>query len=332
MTLAGSLREIHRKALSSVLLLAVGALVIMAPTASAGTGIVRTVVNADGGVYWRASPPDWAAPVVNPGYGVYNGDQVELECSTQGSVVPPYNNNTLWYRATVVSGQGKGSGYVSDHFLDTGINQPNVVVDGVPPCDGGTGGGPPGVPLPTDRFDRAATVRWALAHAKDKPPYPASCTWFVSQALWAGGLPKSDAWTDAGQHGLLQKRPGSAAAWATPNFVRAIRAAFPRSTYTQLTFSSKTNAVPHAQVGDVIVYDWYGKSSLKNYDNLQHASLVTSIASGSYPQVSEWSIGDGREPSPYVFRGWTWSKLSNKWLQSKYPKIQAFLLHIDSGA
>lgn len=209
----------------------------------------------------------------------------------------------------------------------------------MPSCDGSggragglSGGGAPGVLLPTTPFDRAATVRWALARAKDTPPYPASCTWFVSQALWAGGLPKSDTWTNAGQHGRLQKRPGSVAAFATPDFVRYIRSAFPRSTYTQLTFSNTTNAVPQAKVGDVIVYDWDGTSSLKNHDHVRHASLVTSIASGSYPQLSEWSIGDGREPTPYVARGWNWSKLSNKWLHSKYPKIQAFLLHIDTGA
>ena len=104
------------------------------PPPPSPTGI--RVVNADGGVYWRGNPPNWNAPIVRTGYGVYTNDRVTLTCWTTGSTVPPLNNNTLWYQATVISGRGIGSGFVNDHFLDTGINQPNVVVPGVPRCGG----------------------------------------------------------------------------------------------------------------------------------------------------------------------------------------------------
>jgi hypothetical protein len=129
--------------LASVVVLAGISVVVTAGTAtsaSAATPAVVSVVNADGGVYWRGSPPDWNNPIRNSGYGVYNGDRVELECWTNGSTVPPYNNNPLWYRAHIVSGVGKGSGYVNDHFLNTGINQPNVAVQGVSKCGASTGG------------------------------------------------------------------------------------------------------------------------------------------------------------------------------------------------
>lgn len=49
-----------------------------------------------------------------------------------------------------------------------------------------------------------------------------------------------------------------------------------------------------------------------------------------YPEVAEWSIYDGREPTPYVERGWTHSKKSNAWLQEKFPNITAYLLDIDT--
>ena len=104
----------------------------MASPASADT-ITETVVNADGGVYWR-SDPNWNTPITLTQQGVYTGDTVKLACYTRGSTVPPYYNNPLWYWAEIVSGYGQGSGWVNDHFLDTGTNQPNIPVDGVSPC------------------------------------------------------------------------------------------------------------------------------------------------------------------------------------------------------
>lgn len=115
---------------------------------AADTGVVRTVVNADGGVYWRTATPDWNNPIRNPGYGVYNGDNIELLCWTLGSTVPPYNNNTLWYNARIVSGRGLGTGFVNDHFIYTGINEPNIVEPGVPRCGSSP---PPPPPVPASQ-------------------------------------------------------------------------------------------------------------------------------------------------------------------------------------
>lgn len=66
--------------------------------------------------------------------GVYTRDTVTLECYQRGGTIPPYYNNPLWYWAEVVSGYGQGSGWVNDHFLNTGTNQPNIPVAGVPVC------------------------------------------------------------------------------------------------------------------------------------------------------------------------------------------------------
>ena len=101
---------------------------------SPATSIQEKVVNADGGVYWR-SDPDWKTPLTMAQQGVYTGDTVALACYTRGSTVPPNNNNPLWYWAEkIVSGQGQSSGWVNDHFLNTGTNQPNIPVAGVIPC------------------------------------------------------------------------------------------------------------------------------------------------------------------------------------------------------
>ena len=191
--------------------------------------------------------------------------------------------------------------------------------------------GPPASPTSSGApFNRGAAVAWATQHARATPPDPAACTWFVSQALWAGGLLRTAAWTDAGAHGHpWSRRPGTVDAWAVPNFTQYILSIYPHSTFTQLNLRS--NKVPAAQPGDVIAYDWYGRSSVHNLRNLQHVSLVVGIASGEYPEVSEWSVDEGRQPTPYVSRGWTWSQKTHKWLQQEYPRVQAFLLHIDTS-
>ncbi|HEV3310273.1 MAG TPA: amidase domain-containing protein [Chloroflexota bacterium] len=179
-------------------------------------------------------------------------------------------------------------------------------------------------------FNRTAAVAWATKNAKDKPPYESSCTWFVSKALWAGGLPQTAAWTSAGGHGHpWSHRPGSVDAWAVPNFVQYILSTYPHSTFTEISLTG--NKVPAAEPGDVIAYDWEGKSTINNFTNLKHLALVVSISPGQYPDVAEWSIYNGTQPTPYVSRGWTWSEKTHKWLQKEYPGMKAFLLHIDTS-
>lgn len=106
-----------------------------APTSAANpdSGIQVSVFDADGGVYWR-SQPDWNSAVAVPGFGVYTGDVVNIECvaSTTGGSVPGYTPDPIWYRARVVSGQGTGEGLVNDAMLATGTWD---VMAGVEPCE-----------------------------------------------------------------------------------------------------------------------------------------------------------------------------------------------------
>src|SRR5262249_55239516 len=143
------------------------------------------VVNADGGIYWRAAT-DWNTGIQRTGYGVYTGDRVQLTCWKRGGVVPPLNNNPLWYQATVISGQGKGSGYVNDHFLDTGINVPSVSLPGAPRAGGGA---PPPPPPPANTAPTITSVSGGTGVVGSDPTLQIAyvdpeCN--VTSGLWEG--------------------------------------------------------------------------------------------------------------------------------------------------
>lgn len=180
----------------------------------------------------------------------------------------------------------------------------------------------------SDPFDREAAASWAYANATEPQDFAAGCTWFVSQALWAAGIPKSGDWTDDGSHGNWpwSRRPGTPAATAVQPFIDAFLGRFPASTVEQLDFSY--NRVPDAEKGDLIAYDWDGDGSW------DHLSIVTSIADGEYPNVAEWGTPDqwwGHPSMWYSERGWTWSAKNQRWLQEDHPNVRAMLIHIDTS-
>ena len=181
-------------------------------------------------------------------------------------------------------------------------------------------------------FNRTAAVNWALGNAQDQQDVDVMCTWFVSNALWAGGFPKSPTWTDAGSHGTIQKRPGTVTAWAVPEFVQYMKDNFSTAWEPLGLLTNTNNAVPDAQPGDIIAYDW------GDGGGISHVSFVVDIAPGQYPIVSEWGQSPytliyGRSfTSPYQKRGWTYSELNGKWLQDVHGgNVHAYLLHINGG-
>lgn len=296
------------------------------------------IANTGGeGVYIRPEPS-----TARPGVGwMPEGASPDYICFTWGQNI---NGVPIWFNVTY---NGK-TGFYASYYDDSSYRSGDELTAkyGVPQCGSpppppapapapapapvGPAPVPPPVAAPASLLNRNVAVAWARIHARDRPPYPASCTWFVSQALWAGGLPKTAEWTSAGSHGRFQKRPGTAAAWAVTNFVGYMLRQYPSSTFGQINFT--TNKVPAAVPGDVIAYDWDGDTSGSNRSGLDHLSIVTSIQPGQYPEVSEWSIFDGTEPTTYTSRGWTWSQKSRQWLQKSYPKVKAYLLHIETNS
>ncbi|MEU9480378.1 amidase domain-containing protein [Streptomyces sp. NPDC048191] len=173
-------------------------------------------------------------------------------------------------------------------------------------------------------YDRQAAVDWALEHAQDPEPFPASCTWFVTNALWAGGLPKDAGWNADGEHGRLQKSPGTPSATAAQPLLDYLSARYPYTKPVEMDFTG--NAVPQAEPGDIVAYDWEGDG------RIDHLALVVDIAPGQYPEVAEWGTDD-THPTGYVKRGWTYSEKDEPgWLQDKdkHPAVKAWLWHIDT--
>jgi hypothetical protein len=111
---------------------------LTAPPALAGP--TYSVMNAEGGIYWR-SAPDWNTAVRVNGFGVYNGEIIEPHCYQAGAANVPGSADFMWEYASDVTGPGYGTGWINEHFINDGqpINQPSP---GVPPCN------PPPPPAP----------------------------------------------------------------------------------------------------------------------------------------------------------------------------------------
>ena len=105
-------------------------------------GLVLTVFNAEGGIYYRNSP-HWADTSQTPGVGVYDGDQVELICGALGDPVGPYSD-TAWSYVKNLSRPSIGDGWVNEHFIDDGAFTGQFVF-GEPLC----GASIPGMSQPT---------------------------------------------------------------------------------------------------------------------------------------------------------------------------------------
>lgn len=248
------------------------------------------------------------------------GASFSVECWKIGEAV---YGNPVWLHGSYDDAVGD----VTDYYIDTHWNTTEDLTNqGLPQCGTTSPEPSPSQELPVyGDYNRSAAVEWASTHAMDAPPYNDSCTWFVSNALWHGGLLQTDEWNDnPNGHGHLNWRPGTAAAFEANLFIDYMLRTYPTSTWTQI--SLRDNAVPEAEPGDVIAYDWEGRGGI------DHLAFVVNIASGQYPEVAEWSI-DGTRPAGYPKRGWTWSEKNVAWLQDKrlYPNVVAYLLHIEPG-
>lgn len=305
--------------------LASGGVAMEASPAFADNSPVYTVVNPDNDgtrrIYDRNSPSWGDSTRTAPDFSFY-GDRLELICGTNGEAVGPHNN-TRWHFAKNIYRPEAGTTWIPDRYLNT-PNKANQPTPGEKECGETQQAQQSGETITSIPYNRTAAANWAKNHAQDTPAYDASCTWFVSNALWAGGLPEGKEWNNDGGHGHLNWRPGTAAAWEARSFIDYIRKIYPQSSYDKIDFAQ--NTVPKAEHGDVIAYDW------ENDGRIDHLAFVTDIVGTQYPEVAEWSpLPDGKLASLYVERGWTWSEISHKWIQEKtHDRAAAYLLHIDT--
>jgi hypothetical protein len=116
------------------------------PVPAAG-GLTYSIVDADGGVYFRNSPR-WPDTSATPGVGVYTGDRVELLCGSTGEAYGPYQN-TWWSYVQNLSRSSAGRGWVNAHFINDGMpaNQPSpgepTCGSSIPGASGSATAGPP---------------------------------------------------------------------------------------------------------------------------------------------------------------------------------------------
>lgn len=249
------------------------------------------------------------------------GSAFNVECWTDGEVV---DGNKIWEK-----GNGQGvTGFVSDRYLNTGYypTGEQLTARGIPECDQPSQTMPRVEERVLDVYNRQAAADYAEAHAKDTPPFAASCTQLVSRALWAAGVRETPEWNDGelnGQHYEVTGRPGPINAWRNTALVQYLLNTYPNSSSRELNFSQ--NSVPDAQEGDIIAYDWAGDGET------DHLAMIVDKAPGEYPEVAEWSVYGGTRPTPYANRGWTRSEINNKWLQEVQPGVKATLIHLDTS-
>lgn len=186
------------------------------------------------------------------------------------------------------------------------------------------------VPASADSgYDGNRAAMWALIHAQDKQPGFQGCTWFASQALWAGGLEPNSNWN--GGFDATQDR-------GTMNlFIPGTRTArLAHELYSYLVYfegadvvplrdrlAPGDSAVPEARPGDLMAYDWDGDRYI------DHFAVVVHIGENYYPDVAEWGTAPSLDGySSYQMRGWSWSANHDKWLAKANPRMAVYLLEI----
>ncbi|MDP9936860.1 hypothetical protein J2T11_003228 [Paenarthrobacter nicotinovorans] len=188
-------------------------------------------------------------------------------------------------------------------------------------------------PATSGKFDRAKAVRWAKAHINSDQVFGNDCAYFVSRALWEGGLPKSARWDDHTvnpwdmgdrENHFFGPTKAAASSDILKNYLQD------RSFGVLRELNFKQNSVPDAQLGDVIFYDWdHGADGF-----VDHTMIITGFSKDSnskyrYPLVSGHS-------KPTSDQGWTWSGYKGGWIEEKYREMKngspnqarAYLLHI----
>lgn len=275
------------------------------------------------GIYPRASASMDATKV---GAALPDGATVSVDCEADGQPVSNnYETSTVWEKLT-------DGTWLPNVFVATGYSG---WTPGVPRCDTPAPAAAPAAPTTLDwgLYDRQAAARWASDHVYDDPVMDEDCTWFVTQALWAGRF------NNTGELSSYSTTDGAFGDDWRSIAVAAVRAHIPPwqpfnpartatmadrlpgylqtqgwATISKITWSD--NTAHGAQLGDIIAYDFNGD---QRYD---HLAMVTSLNTQGYPSVSEHS-------NPHRDRYWSWSIQGNNWFEVLSNKTAvAYLVHI----
>ena len=290
-------------AIVSVALISSGIVAVTAAPASAKT-VSFQIAWTKIGLYPRSAPAMDASKV---GTALPDGAWIEVACETTGaSVTSDAATSTIWEKLT-------DGTYVSNAFVKTGSDGWSP---GVARCDAA-----PAVTAPTQKFDRNAAVRWAAKHVNDKERFKDGndCAWYVSQALWAGRIPKTADWTnrskDFNNQASRKQFPGPTKAAGQPDFLKNALVNAGYATITEIDW--KDRSAGGAQLGDVLLYDWNDAAD----GFIDHAAVVTTIEPDGMVEVSQHSPAR-------VDKAWAFDPDAKANVNVGKPAARAYLLHI----
>lgn len=249
--------------------------------------------------------------------GLSNGQAIDISCQTKGTLVGvglPGTPTDVWDRLT-------NGWYITDYYTSTpGLG--GSYTPGIPQCGSAL---PAPSPTPRSIYNRTAAKNWALSNYNNWNGsllfYRGDdCTYFVSEALWAGGLPKTADWTNnsTDPSKLLWAHvwnPGPTKDATDADMFKNYVVNSGIATIKEISWSD--NTAGGAQIGDIIGYDWNGPAD----GILDHLAIVTDFNSQGYPLVSQHS-------KPQRDRYWSWSLEKHQWIQFARPGSRAYLIHI----
>lgn len=246
------------------------------------------------GLYLHPDAPGLTSPVASQ--VMADGDEFDVDCFTTSDAVL---GDIAWLHGTdAATGT---TGYAADAYLDTddhpGTEPADLTSLGIAACDqqpSGDQGAAPSGPVTTEptgseavTFDRSAAAAFAVSNVDNPPSFPDDdCTWFASQALWAGGLPQTPEWEGAswdwGQLASKRHLPGPTKTAAQAQMLVDYLTSHALATRVPVAWSD--NTAGGAQPGDLIAYHW---NPGEPADQIDHLAVVSDMNADGFPNIAQ---------------------------------------------
>ncbi len=173
-----------------------------------------------------------------------------------------------------------------------------------------------------DEFNRSDAIAFAKKFYNIAPRsfVGTNSAFFVSQALWGGGMSPTPEWSPASSDkaklatGLLN--PGPTRAAASPDDFAKFMVSSGRATLKKLDWQDDTAG--GAELADIIAYDFVGPAD----GVVDHLAIVTGFTDDNHPLVTQ------QAPSR-LDREWSWDLAGGQRLQITHRGARAYLLHLN---
>ncbi|WP_455131931.1 amidase domain-containing protein [Microbacterium aurum] len=174
-------------------------------------------------------------------------------------------------------------------------------------------------------FERLETAKAAVKYIDFPYVIPWSdCTYYVSSALWDGGMAPTEDWTPEtsdeskiASSKIVNPGPSKAAAHADTfkNYMRNTG----RAVVREVKWSDQSAG--SAELADVIAYDWNKADGSIGADGVvDHLAIVTSFTDDGYPLVSQHS-------PTRLNRYWSYNEGADEFIEFTHPGSRVYLIH-----